>query len=113
MTPPFGLRILPAASRAVAEQAAYYKEKSGASLAQPWRSAVNEAIRSLRNLPDRGSPANFALPALRNIRILHIEGFPKHLIFYRFDSGTGIVSIITVIHGARDLEAILALDIRN
>ncbi len=113
MTPLLRLRILPAASRTVAEQSAYYKEKSGSALAQRWRSAVNEAIQSLRNLPDRGNPVNFTLPTLSNIRTLHIEGFPKHLIFYRFESGTGIVSIITVVHGARDLEAVLALDIRN
>jgi len=113
MTSSLRLRILPAATRAVAEQAAYYKAKSGPSLAQRWRSSVNEAVRSLRNLPDRGSPANFTLPTLGNIRTLHIDGFPKHLIFYRFDSEAGIVAIITVVHGARDLETILAVDIRS
>ena len=113
MTPSLRLQIFPAASRAVAEQSAYYKEKSGPALAQRWRSAVNGAIRSLRSLPDRGSPAKFTLPALSNVRTLHIEGFPKHLIFYGFDSETGIVSIISVVHGARDLEAVLALDVRN
>ena len=113
MTPALKPRILPAASRAVAEQAAYYNEKSGPALAQRWRSAVTDAIRSLRTTPDRGNPANFDSTALRNIRSLHIEGFPKHLIFYRFDHETGIVSVITVVHGARDLEAVLAIDIRS
>jgi plasmid stabilization system protein ParE len=111
--PGLRLRVLPAAISEITEQAAYYREKSGEPLAQRWRTSVNDAIRSLRELPERGKPSNFDTPTLSNIRSLHIEGFPRHLLFYRFESNTGIVSIISVLHGARDLETVVSLDIRS
>lgn len=114
MTPPaLTLRILPNATREVADQAAYYRDRADASLAQRWRSAVNDAIRSLRTFPERGSPLNSDIPELHDIRRLHIQGFPKHLIFYRFHALTGVVLIISVLHGSRDIEALLKLDVRE
>jgi len=44
------------------------------------------------------------------MRWIPIEGFPQHLVFYRFDPQLRIVLIVNVLHGARDLETELAMD---
>jgi plasmid stabilization system protein ParE len=107
------LRIRPSATREVAEQAAYYRKQADEALAQRWRSAVTDAIRSLRTFPEQGGPLNSVTPELHNIRRLHIQGFPKHLIFYRFNAVSGVVQIISVLHGSRDIDALLKLDVRE
>ncbi|MDQ2926380.1 MAG: type II toxin-antitoxin system RelE/ParE family toxin [Acidobacteriota bacterium] len=107
------LRVLPNAIREVADQAAYYRERADVALALRWRSAVNEAMRSLRTFPERGSPLDSDTPELHDIRRLHIHGFPKHLIFYRFDRVGSVVSIISVLHGSRDVDALLKLAVRE
>jgi len=101
------LKVLHIAAAEIKEQANFYRERSGAPLAARWRAAVNEAMRSLRSLPERGGLASPGSSALRDMRRLPIEGFPKHLIFYRFDSATNTVIILRIIHGARDLPPLL------
>jgi len=48
------LKVLHIAAAEIKEQANFYRERSGAPLAARWRTAVNEAMRSLRSLPERG-----------------------------------------------------------
>jgi toxin ParE1/3/4 len=52
-----------------------------------------------------GRPRAFDTPHLVDIRSWSIREFPSVLIFYR-PSGHGI-EVIRVLHGARDIEAIL------
>ena len=100
-------KVLRLAAQEILEQASFYESRSGATLAARWRTAVNEAIRSLRSHPERGNLVGLDSSILRDIRHLPIEGFPKHLVFYRFDAATSTVIILRVLHGARDIPALL------
>lgn len=56
-------------------------------------------------MPQRGKLIQSNNPELGNIRQQAVKGFKKYLVFYRpTDLG---VEILRVIHGARDIEAIL------
>lgn len=46
------------------------------------------------------------MPELEGVRRTMISGFPKHLLFYRFDEEE--VFILRVVHGARDLERLFS-----
>jgi plasmid stabilization system protein ParE len=105
--PRLKLKVLDLASKEISDQVAFYKKRSGPELSGRWRGAVNQAISTLRTLPERGALVDPGSTDLRNIRRLPIEGFPKHLIFYRFDAPTRFVIVLRVIHGARDLNSLL------
>jgi toxin ParE1/3/4 len=53
-----------------------------------------------------GSVRTFQAPRLTGLRVFPVRGFPKHLIFYR-QVADGI-ELVRVLHGARDVAAILA-----
>ena len=101
------LRILPEAALEIAEQAFYYEQEADVSLGQRWEASVEDAIGSLRSFPERGARLDNGSPFLREFRKLHIQGFPKHVILYRFDAASGTIFIVHVLHGARDLDALL------
>ena len=61
-------------------------------------------------MPERGSLCNFRLRSLSGLRWIPIDGFPQHLVFYRFDPQRQFVLIVAVLHGARDLEIDLTFD---
>ena len=61
---------------------------------------------SCETAPAVGGPCSFRSPELRGLRKLPIAGFPKHLVFYRFDDEE--VFVIRVVHGARDLESLFS-----
>jgi len=46
------------------------------------------------------------IATLRDVRRATISGFPKHLLFYRFDDDE--VFVLRVVHGARDLERLFS-----
>jgi toxin ParE1/3/4 len=56
-------------------------------------------------MPGIGSPQSFENPMLAGVRRWPVEGFENYLIFYRTDDEH--VEIIRVLHGARDIEAVL------
>jgi plasmid stabilization system protein ParE len=101
------LEILEAAAQAIVEQADYYVLKSGITLAASWEAAVDEAIQRLLRLPETGTLVRFRSPRLANMRWIPVPGFPKHLIFYRYSPESELLRVIHVLHGARDLEALL------
>lgn len=89
----------------VLEQADWYVVQSGRPLALRWEKAVTGAISYIVNHPAAGTPCTFRSHELRGVRRTLISGFPKHLIFYRFDEEE--VLVLRVVHGARDLERLL------
>jgi len=101
------LRISEAAARSIVEQAEYYEEAADLALAQRWEMAVDRAMHSLLNWPERGAPCRFRSPALAGIRWIFIAGFPKHMVFYRYRPSDQVVLIVQVLHGARNLETVL------
>jgi len=101
------LRVSEAASRAIIEQADYYRQAVGDALALRWETAVDDAAGSLLVLPERGAPCRFQSPRLTGLRWLSIPGFSKHMVFYRYSHDEKILRVVHVIHGARDLEYLL------
>ncbi|WP_199247175.1 type II toxin-antitoxin system RelE/ParE family toxin [[Phormidium] sp. ETS-05] len=67
--------------------------------------AAERTFQQLGKMPGMGKLCQFTQPTLADVRQQAIKGFQKYLVFYRItDNG---VEIIRVIHGARDIEAIL------
>ena len=67
--------------------------------------AAEEAIHQLTLHPELGRPQSFRAPRLRNLRSWRVSGFENYLIFYRYSPG--VLEILRVIHGARDLRRAL------
>lgn len=87
-------------------QADWYMAQAGPILARRWGRAVSSAISQIVRRPATGSPCTFRMEALRDVRRITIAGFPKHLLFYRFNNEE--VFILSVVHGARDLERLFS-----
>lgn len=94
-----------AAAVDIIEQADWYSAQSGKALAARWEGAVTSAIMRVLHRPNTGTPCHFQAAELHDLRRAAIPGFPRHLLFYRFDRGE--VLIVRVVHGARDLEPLL------
>jgi toxin ParE1/3/4 len=80
----------------------------GRSLAVALRFAdrVAETFRELAAMPGIGSLRPVANPALAGLRTWRVRDFGDYLIFYRpTDQG---IEILRVLHGARDIDSILA-----
>jgi toxin ParE1/3/4 len=99
------LVLADAAIADIMEQADWYLEQSGRPLGQRWEKAVTSAISYVVSHPAAGAPCTFRSPELRGVRRTPIPGFPKHLLFYRFEKAELLV--LRVVHGARDLEPLL------
>ncbi|MGO9864813.1 MAG: type II toxin-antitoxin system RelE/ParE family toxin [Terriglobales bacterium] len=99
------LVVSDAAVSDILEQAEWYSAQSGNALAGRWERAVASAILRVVSRPTTGAPCTFQSSELRDVRRTAIRGFPKHLLFYRVDSGE--VFVLRVVHGARDLERLL------
>lgn len=105
---PLRLFITRAASRAILEQARYYAVRENQALANRWEAAVRDAIGSLPEVAGLGSRCNFGHPDLKNLRRLPVPGFPRHLIFYEELQEQATIRVVHILHGARDIEAVLA-----
>lgn len=90
----------------ILEQADWYAAQSGRKLSRRWEKAVRAAISQLVRHPATGIPCAFRPEILHDARRAIITGFPKHLLFYRFNDEE--VFIIRVLHGARDLERLFS-----
>jgi toxin ParE1/3/4 len=100
-----GLLLSDAAVADILEQADWYLSQSGVALAGRWEKAVTfAALRIVKN-PLSGAHCNFKSSELSDVRRATIPGFPKHLLFYKFDKRS--VFVLRVVHGARDLERLL------
>jgi len=89
----------------ILEQVDWYLGQSGRPLARRWEKAVTSAISYVVTHPAAGPLCTCKSPELRGVRRTAIPGFPKHLLFYRFDEAE--VFVLRVVHGARDLERLL------
>ncbi|MEA5421352.1 type II toxin-antitoxin system RelE/ParE family toxin [Spirulina sp. CCNP1310] len=67
--------------------------------------AAEETFKQLGQMPKMGKSCQFSHPRLQNIRQIAVKGFRQYLIFYQITLAG--VEIVRVIHGSRDLEAIL------
>jgi toxin ParE1/3/4 len=71
--------------------------------------AAEATFQKIAKLPEIGRISGFAHPELTQIRQYPIKGFKNYLIFYRLQ--TDAIDIMRVLHGAQEIEFILAPDI--
>ena len=88
----------------ILEQSNWYGARSDERLAKRWERAVTSTLSRISRVPNAGSPCRFHANELGGTRRVPIGGFPKHLIFYQYERG--VVFVLRVIHGARDLESL-------
>ncbi|WP_420237971.1 type II toxin-antitoxin system RelE/ParE family toxin [Telmatobacter bradus] len=100
------LHLTEAAALSIVEQADYYLQQSGEALALRWESAVDDALRSLLQMPERGASCHLKAPQLVGIRWILLAGFPKYMVFYRYAADESIVHSLHLLHGAQDIEFI-------
>lgn len=87
---------------------ATYIAQDNLDVSDRFLAAAEETFQNLGKMPQIGKLSQLSSPKLAGIRQQAIKGFKHYLIFYRvIDSD---VEILRVIHGARDLEAILDND---
>ena len=101
------LNLSPAAYLSILDQADYYRQTLDQNLVHRWELAVDQAVNSLLSCPERGATCHFRSPALAGLRWIFIPGFPKHMVFYRFQPHEQVLLIVQVLHGARNLETLV------
>ena len=88
-------------------QATYIAEDN-LDAAEGFLVAAEKTFQLLGRMPGIGKLCRFSNPQLSGIRQYPIKGFKNYLIFYRATDSE--VEVLRVLHGARDLEAILDED---
>ena len=73
--------------------------------------ATLATFEELARMPGMGRPRTFTQSGLRGLRSFRVEGYRNYLIFYR--PVTNGVEVVRVLHGARDLDALLGGEERN
>lgn len=69
--------------------------------------AAERAFALLADMPELGGVCELENPALADLRVWSIKGFPKYLILYRpLPDG---IEVVRVVYGARDLERLFDL----
>ncbi len=103
MTPQ--VRVLPAADRDIDGQAGYLMQEASLETALRFYDATAATFQTLVRVPGMGEQRESANPRLTGLRVWRIDAFPNHLIFYRPIEGG--IEIVRVVHGARDIDALL------
>lgn len=97
--------VLPAADRDLDDQAAYLATEASLETALRFYDAARSTFSKVADMPGIGEQWESTDSRLAGLRVWRIEGFEKHLIFYRpADNG---IQIIRVIHAARDIDRLL------
>lgn len=103
------LIVAPAARADLLAQWNYYADEVGRpDLADRFTAQAEITFKKLVRVPGLGRPRSFGNVQLPNLRSLKVEGFPKHMIFYRPLPDKLGVEIIRVLHGARNLEKLFS-----
>lgn len=97
----------PVVIRDLIEQATYMAQ-GNLDAAEDFLVAAEATFQLLGRMSGIGKLCGFSNPQLSGIRQYPIRGFKNYLIFYRATESE--VEVLRVLHGARDLEAILDED---
>jgi len=99
-------RFFPRAKLDLIEQATYLTEEASLEVADRFLEAAETTVARLLEMPRIGRAWEGLQSETRDrIRVWRVEGFSKILIFYRPDDSG--ISVIRVLHGARDLPPLL------
>lgn len=89
------------------EIVAYYFRQGSPTFARRFRKEVEATFKRLSDMPGLGTPYRHEHPALADFRFFPVSApFRVYLVFYR-PLAHGI-EVFRVLHGARDIEGILA-----
>jgi toxin ParE1/3/4 len=94
------IRKRPAAVEAVIEQALYFGSDNP-SMAIRLMDAVEKTLKDIEVAPRIGRPYPSDNPELAQLRVLSVDGFRNHLIFYE-EAGADII-FVHLLHAARDI----------
>ncbi|MGC2661431.1 MAG: type II toxin-antitoxin system RelE/ParE family toxin [Bryobacteraceae bacterium] len=97
--------VRPLAWREINAQLDYLEQQAGLETAERFLDQLMTSFQALADMPKMGSLCGFRKPSTRRIRRWPVKDFESWLIFYQ-PKRTG-VEITHVIHGARDIEALL------
>ena len=84
----------------------YYTRKAGLRVAQRFFGQVEATFARLAGMPGLGSRYGHEHPALADLRFFPVSRFKAHVVFYR--PAAGGIEIVRVLHGARDIDGVLA-----
>ncbi len=101
------LVTLEAALQEIVDQADYFERKDSPESANRWDTAVHEAIQSLRVMPQRGCPCLLVDSQLKDMRHIPVPGFDRYSVFYRVAADAQSLTVVAVLHTARDVARIL------
>ena len=96
---------LSSAAAADIDAAALYIARKNLPAGLRFYDAVQESIREICDHPQRWPRFETSTPQLTGLRKRSVKGFPNYLVFDQVDDSA--VLIVRVLHGARDLPAIL------
>lgn len=100
--------VSPAARADVIAQCNYFAEEVGnPALADRFAASAEATFKKLARSPGLGRVRSFPHPTMGNLRSWQVAGFPNHLVFYRPQPEQRGVEIVRLLHGARDLVAML------
>jgi toxin ParE1/3/4 len=97
--------IRPKADRDLENQAYYYATVANPELGHRFLIAAHETFALLAKQPNMGWPPRLRHPALKSMRVFRIKRFERILILY-LPLADG-VEILRVIHGSRNIKALL------
>ena len=100
--------VAPSARADLLAQWDFYADEVGdPDLADRFVARAEATFKKLARTPGLGRPRSFRSAKAKNLRSWKVADFPKHLIFYRLRPDERVVEVIRVLHGARDLDALL------
>jgi toxin ParE1/3/4 len=98
--------LRPRARLDLLEQFVYFDEHADVSLAERYHVAVDATFAHLADHPKSGSLYDCGIAGLKGLRRFLVKGFDNYLIFY-LPQKNGI-HVIRILHGARDIDRLLA-----
>jgi toxin ParE1/3/4 len=95
------------AKRDLVEHYVYLAENAGMDIAERFLTNADKSFGDLSNHPEIGAPLALRSPKLAGLRKWQVSGFEKILIFY--SPREGGISIVRVLHAARDWWSLLGI----
>lgn len=100
--------VRPKADQDLDDQAYYYATAATPEVGHRFLLAAHQTFALLATQPNMGWHPRLGHPALKHLRVFRVKGFEKLLVLYLplLDS----VEILRIVHGSRDIQALLRRD---
>lgn len=97
--------LSPRADRDLDEQAYYYATVAGAEIGHRFLVAAHDTFALLATQPYMGWRSQIRRPEIKELRVFRVKAFERILILYL--PLLGGVEVLRVVHGSRNLQALL------